>query len=129
MSLDPLLTLVGFSIDRENVQYGMINDVLNCLSAFLGTLSVSMALFWSPLTIGICLRKSTRLTAVIGGLVTALGCLFSSFASQYHQLFLSFGLLLGKKKRKREKEWVLIVPSNANETLLGSHMVDQSFCL
>eukprot|EP00094_Tigriopus_californicus_P009120 TCALIF_08791-PA protein Name:"Similar to SLC16A7 Monocarboxylate transporter 2 (Homo sapiens)" AED:0.01 eAED:0.01 QI:0/0.4/0.16/0.83/1/1/6/215/606 len=62
---------------------------------FLGTMSVSVALFWSPLTIGVCLRKSTRLTAVIGGLVTALGCLFSSFASQYHQLFLSFGLIVG----------------------------------
>ena len=35
------------------------------------------------------------MTAVIGGLVAALGCLFSSFASQYHQLFISWGGMLG----------------------------------
>ena len=33
-------------------------------------------------------RKSTRLVAVAGGLVTALGCLFTSFASQWHQVFI-----------------------------------------
>jgi hypothetical protein len=35
------------------------------------------------------------LTGIIGGLVAALGCLFSSFASQFHQLFISYGLLTG----------------------------------
>ncbi len=38
-----------------------------------------------------------RLTAVMGGLVTALGCLFTSFASQFHQLFLSYGIMMGNK--------------------------------
>ena len=50
----------------------------------------------SPLVIAICRRKSTRVTAVIGGLVTALGCLFTSFASQFHQLFFSYGAIIGK---------------------------------
>ncbi len=31
----------------------------------------------------------------MGGLVTALGCLFTSFASQFHQLFLSYGIMMG----------------------------------
>lgn len=32
---------------------------------------------------------------MIGGLVTALGCLFTSFASQFHQLFFSYGTVVG----------------------------------
>jgi hypothetical protein len=39
-------------------------------AGWLGALSTAVALFISPLTIGVCKRKSTRLTAVIGGLVT-----------------------------------------------------------
>ena len=57
---------------------------------------MSVSLFVSPIIIGFCRRKSTRLTAVMGGLVTALGCLFTSFASQFHQLFLSYGAMIGK---------------------------------
>lgn len=64
-------------------------------TGWLGALSTATALFISPLTIGVCKRKSTRLTAVIGGLVTALGCLFTSFASQFHQLFFSYGAVVG----------------------------------
>lgn len=56
---------------------------------------MSVSLLVSPIIIGICRRKSTRLTAVIGGLVTALGCLFTSFASQFHQLFFSYGTMIG----------------------------------
>ena len=59
-------------------------------------MSTSMSLFISPLVIGLCRRKSTRLTAVMGGLITALGCLFTSFASQFHQLFFSYGMMIGK---------------------------------
>jgi len=31
----------------------------------------------------------------MGGLVAALGCLFTSFATQFHQLFLSYGVMIG----------------------------------
>ncbi|XP_059083393.1 monocarboxylate transporter 2-like isoform X1 [Tigriopus californicus] len=64
-------------------------------SSWLGALSLSTSLFISPMTIAICRRKSTRLTAVLGGLITALACLFTSFASQFHQLFFSYGLMMG----------------------------------
>ncbi|XP_064489040.1 monocarboxylate transporter 10-like isoform X2 [Ornithodoros turicata] len=63
--------------------------------ACLGAMSTSTALFLSPAVIGACRRKSTRLVAVLGGLVAALGCLFTSFASQFHQLFFSYGVVLG----------------------------------
>ncbi|KAF6211662.1 hypothetical protein GE061_012175 [Apolygus lucorum] len=65
------------------------------ISGWLGPLSTSVALLVSPVTIAFCRRKSTRLTAVIGGLVTALAVLFTSFASQFHQLFISYGIMLG----------------------------------
>jgi hypothetical protein len=65
------------------------------LAGWLGALSTAVALLVSPVTIAFCRRKSTRVTAVLGGLVTALGCLFTSFASQFHQLFLSYGTVIG----------------------------------
>lgn len=54
-----------------------------------------VTLMVSPLVMAICRRKSTRLIAILGGLVTALGCLFSSFATQFHQLFFSHGIFVG----------------------------------
>ncbi|XP_044006765.1 monocarboxylate transporter 2 isoform X4 [Aphidius gifuensis] len=62
---------------------------------WLGAMSTGVALLVSPVTIAFCRRKSTRLTAVFGGLITALGCLFTSFASQFHQLFFSYGTVVG----------------------------------
>ncbi|XP_076658008.1 uncharacterized protein LOC143362063 isoform X1 [Halictus rubicundus] len=64
-------------------------------AGWLGAMSTGVALLVSPITIAICRRKSTRLTAVLGGLVTALGCLFTSFATQFHQLFFSYGTVVG----------------------------------
>ncbi|KAK7605252.1 hypothetical protein V9T40_007110 [Parthenolecanium corni] len=58
-------------------------------------MSTAVSLLISPFTISFCRRKSTRLTAVMGGLVTALGCLFTSFATQFHQLFFSYGIVIG----------------------------------
>jgi len=65
------------------------------VTGWLGALSPSISLLMSPVTIAFCRRKSTRLTAVIGGLVSALGCLFTSFASQFHQVFFSYGIIIG----------------------------------
>lgn len=64
---------------------------------WLGSLSMSLSLLVSPLTVAVCRRKSTRLTAVMGGLVAALGCLFTSFATRFHQLFLSYGIMMGEE--------------------------------
>lgn len=57
----------------------------------VGSLSIAVGLMASPVTITLCRRKSTRLLAVIGGLVLTLGCLFTSFAQQYHQVLFSYG--------------------------------------
>ncbi|XP_072932724.1 monocarboxylate transporter 10-like isoform X2 [Epargyreus clarus] len=61
----------------------------------LGALSAGVALALSPVTVALCVRKSTRVTAVVGGLIAALGCLFTSFATQFHQLFFSYGTVVG----------------------------------
>ncbi|XP_037519657.1 monocarboxylate transporter 8 [Rhipicephalus sanguineus] len=62
---------------------------------WLGSASLASSLFVSPVVVAWCRRKASVLTAVLGGLVAALGCLFSSFASQLHQGLFSQGLVLG----------------------------------
>lgn len=62
-----------------------------------------MSLFSASIVIALCRRKSTRLVAVIGGLVIALGILFASFATLVHQVALSYCeyLMLIAKSEKR----------------------------
>lgn len=62
----------------------------------VGSLSIASGLLVSPVTITLCRRKSTRLLAVIGGLVLTLGCLFTSFAQQFHQVLFSYGKIRKK---------------------------------
>lgn len=56
---------------------------------------MSVSFITSPLIVAVCRRKSTRLAAVLGGLTLALACLFNSFATQFHQALLSYGVVLG----------------------------------
>lgn len=62
-----------------------------CLAGWLGATSWAVSMFTAPVVIAFCRRKSTRLTAVLGGLVLALGILFASFATQFHQVAFSYG--------------------------------------
>lgn len=71
-----------------------INEFL-FVPVFLSSFSTMVTLLASPVVIAICHRKSVRLTGILGGLVTALGCLFTSFATQFHQLFFSYGIFIG----------------------------------
>ncbi|PNF28100.1 hypothetical protein B7P43_G12256 [Cryptotermes secundus] len=64
-------------------------------AAWLGALCLAVSMLTAPLVVALCRRKSTRLTAVFGGLVMALACLFTSFAQQLHQVVLSYGVVLG----------------------------------
>ena len=108
----------------------------------MGALSVCVSLLVSPLTVAICKRKSTRITAVVGGLVLSLGCLFTSFASQFHQIVFSYGLVLGVgvsfvrdtatlmvgqyfKRRREGVEMVLVSASGAGLGLM-SHFLNTS---
>lgn len=70
---------------------GMLTVSFRWRLGMIGSLSIAIGLVISPVTIALCRKKSTRLLAVIGGLVTTLGCLFSSFALQFHQMFFSYG--------------------------------------
>lgn len=106
MSIGVLITII-ISTYHQNLLYAgeliysrwFIRHVLIrqlgsfCTGAgMIGSMSVGTGLLFSPVAIAFCRRKSTRLLAVIGGLVTSLGCLFSSFALQFHQLFFSYGM-------------------------------------
>ncbi|XP_013786839.1 monocarboxylate transporter 10-like [Limulus polyphemus] len=64
-------------------------------TAWIGSLSLASGFFLSPVIVALCRRKSTRLIAVFGGFISALGCLFTSFASQIHQIFFSYGIFMG----------------------------------
>lgn len=59
------------------------------LGTYLGTFNVIC-----PLIIGLCRRKKTRTIAFVGGLILTLSLLFTSFTSQFHQLYISVGVLL-----------------------------------
>ena len=71
--------------------------------------SMSLSMFLSPFIIAFCKKKSTRLTAVVGGLLISLGCLFTSFATQFHQLFISYGLFIGVGVAMVQNSFLLMV--------------------
>jgi hypothetical protein len=88
----------------------------------LASLSLCIASLLSPVIVAWCRRKSTRLTAVLGGLLAALGLLFTSFASQFHQLFLSYGLVLGNKSRAARSftfDWKLAPSAGAHRLVFS----------
>nr|XP_042910585.1 monocarboxylate transporter 10 [Parasteatoda tepidariorum] len=64
-------------------------------TVILGTASMSVTFLFAPIIVALSRRKSTRLLSILGGLVAALGCLFTSFASQFHQLYFSYAIILG----------------------------------
>lgn len=57
--------------------------------------SPAVSQLMSPLVVALSKRQSLRLLAVLGGIATALGTLFTSFSTQLHQLYLSSGLVGG----------------------------------
>lgn len=61
------------------------------ISEWLGALSWSISMLISPFVETICRRKSTRLMAVVGGLILSLGILFTSFATEVDQVIFSYG--------------------------------------
>ena len=67
------------------------------LSGTLFSASVGVSLLASPPVVAFCQSKSTRLAAVVGALVLALGVLFTSFAVEFSQLYCSFGIVIGER--------------------------------
>ncbi|XP_075151179.1 uncharacterized protein LOC142225288 [Haematobia irritans] len=62
---------------------------------WLGALSWSVSMLVAPFVETLCRRKSTRLLAVVGGLVLSLGILFTSFATEVDQVIFSYGFVFG----------------------------------
>ena len=98
--LGPLAIQNCKSINQRIVVYHSIFEftlflflsITGCLAAtsFFVSLAISPAVFL------FCRKKSTRLTAVVGGLIVTLGILFTSFAQNMPQLFFSHGTVIGK---------------------------------
>ncbi|XP_012159721.1 uncharacterized protein LOC101455298 [Ceratitis capitata] len=62
---------------------------------WVGALNWSISMLLSPFVITFCRKKSTRLMAVVGGLVLPLGVLFTSFATELGQIVFSYGIVFG----------------------------------
>ncbi|KAL5280342.1 hypothetical protein ACFFRR_004369 [Megaselia abdita] len=62
---------------------------------WLGAASWSVSTLATPFVIAFCRKKSTRLSAVLGGLILPLGILFTSFATQLGQVIFSYGFVIG----------------------------------
>ena len=56
--------------------------------------SLSAAQLMSPLASHLCLTRSPRLCAFIGAIIMSLAWLFTSFASELHQIVISYSLIL-----------------------------------
>ncbi|XP_076371803.1 monocarboxylate transporter 10-like isoform X2 [Tachypleus tridentatus] len=95
--------LVHFLTSGLQLSYGILHlEIVKTFgqeetheTAWIGSLSLASGFFISPIIVALCRRKSTRLIAVFGGFISALGCLFTSFASQIHQIFFSYGIFMG----------------------------------
>ena len=74
-------------------------------------MSLAVSLLASPAVVAFCQSRSTRLAAVVGALVLALGLLFTSFAKEFPQLYCSFGTVIG--------EWLSILSWRLDDSHLG----------
>jgi len=106
----------------------------------IGTTSIAVSYGLSPCLVAFCRRKSTRLTAVVGGLMMTLALLFTSFATKQHQILLSYGLMFGVGcglvretsvlmlsqyfKRKREKVEMISSLGQGLGLVLFSHSLE-----
>ncbi|XP_017775060.1 PREDICTED: monocarboxylate transporter 2-like [Nicrophorus vespilloides] len=79
------------SLDGVSIHH----DFYVMATAWMGALCLCVSFAASPIVVAVCRRKSTRLASVFGGLLLALACLFTSFAMQFHQAVLSYGVVLG----------------------------------
>ena len=92
------IVLVFFS-DQSIYYVTALRLFLIDIFVFLGCLAATsfcVSLVISPAVMLFCRNKSTRLTAVVGGLIVSLGILFTSFATSYPHLFFSYGTVIGK---------------------------------
>merc|ERR1712223_1176910 len=62
---------------------------------WIGSTNLAVSHLLTPFLVALCRRKSTRLTAVVGGLIMSLSLLFASFAKHFNQIFLSYGFVCG----------------------------------
>ncbi|GBL94222.1 Monocarboxylate transporter 10 [Araneus ventricosus] len=122
--LSTLHLSAGFLIVEIRNQFLKGEESLQPVAAASVFLGVSQLL--SPIVVALCKKKSTRLLAIFGAIVTSLGCLFTSFATQLHQVYLSYGIFIGSgnslaretssimigqyfKKRRQQVEMVSLI--------------------
>ena len=71
--------------------------------------SMSSVQLWSPLAAHLCLTRSPRLCAFIGSIIMSLAWLFTSFASEVHQVMISYSLLLALGVSLVQASWTVML--------------------
>ena len=81
--------------DNNDHPEGNILDIVNFLSAGLGSLALSLTFFVAPLPGYISDRFGCRITNSVGAMLCMTGLVTSSFAQSLTLMFLTHGLLMG----------------------------------
>ena len=64
-------------------------------SAWVISIGLGMMFLFAPVTSALCERVGCRVVAFVGGLLGILGFVLSSFVSDVHRLYVTFGVLWG----------------------------------
>ena len=67
--------------------------IVSILSVWLCSVSFGLCHLTSPPVVAVCRRHSPRLLALAGSLLCGLACLFISFSTEPHQVFISYSVV------------------------------------
>merc|ERR1719474_1380698 len=98
-----------------------------CFPALVVSSCLSTSQLFSPVIMSFCLHKSPRLAAFLGGLVMALGWLFTSFATQLHQVIISYSLLLGVGCCLVQSSYTVIIGQYFKKRRLHLEIISSAF--
>ena len=72
-----------------------LHIIFHCISAWLGSLTMSFAFLFGPLSGAVSHRFGCRATIIVGGFLCALGLLSSSFVEDFPLLFFTYSVVFG----------------------------------
>ena len=95
------LAMYFLATPLQKASYIFLVSTKMLLTGCLVASSFGTSMSLSPLLTWFCQRRSARLTGCVGGISLALGGLFTSFATQFHHMFFSYGIMTGNVLQRR----------------------------